>query len=112
MANLQDKGEKIYFTVGDIASQLNVNESLIRFWNKEFDKLLNPHRNKRGVRYFSKTDVETYGKIFHLVKERGYTLPGALEVLKNNTAVGDENFEVIKTLNTIKSFLIELKEKI
>ena len=112
MAKLQDKGEKLYFTVGDIASMLNVNESLIRFWNKEFVRLLNPHRNKRGVRYFSKEDVETYKKIYHLVKERGYTLPGALEVLKSNTAEGDENFEVIKTLQTIKSFLLELKEEI
>jgi DNA-binding transcriptional MerR regulator len=112
MVKLQDKGEKLYFTVGDIASMLNVNESLIRFWNKEFVLILNPHRNKRGVRYFSKSDVETYKKIYHLVKERGYTLPGALEVLKSNTAAGDENFEVIKTLQTIKSFLLELKEEI
>ena len=112
MANLTNKSEKIFFTVGEIASMYNVNESLVRFWNKEFDQILKPHRNKRGVRYFSKTDVETYGKIYHLVKERGYTLPGALEVLKDNTAVGDQNFEVIKTLTTIKNFLMELKEKI
>ena len=106
------KSEKIYFTVGDIASMLNVNESLIRFWNKEFDQLLNPHRNKRGVRFFTEKDVETYRKIYQLVKERGYTLPGALDVLKNNTAGGDGNFEVIKTLSTIRLFLLELKEKI
>jgi DNA-binding transcriptional MerR regulator len=112
MAKVQNKDGKIYFKVGDIADMLGVNESLIRFWNKEFDQILNPVRNKRGVRFFNKTDVETYEKIFHLVKERGYTLPGALEVLKNTTVVTDENFEVIKTLKTIKQFLIELKEEI
>ena len=53
-----------------------------------------------------------YGKIYHLVKERGYTLPGALEVLKSNTVVQDENFEVITTLKTIKHFLLELKDEI
>jgi DNA-binding transcriptional MerR regulator len=112
MAKAPEKGEKIYFTVGDIATMLNVNESLIRFWNKEFDQILKPHRNRRGVRYFTKNDVETYSKIYHLVKERGYTLPGALEVLKSNTIANDENFEVIKTLKTIRNFLLELREEI
>lgn len=112
MVKALNKSVKIYFTVGDVASMLNVNESLIRFWNKEFDQLLNPHRNKRGVRYFSEKDVETYRKIYQLVKERGYTLPGALDVLKSNTTANDENFEVIKTLSTIRQFLLELKEEI
>jgi DNA-binding transcriptional MerR regulator len=112
MIKAEEKGEKIYFTVGDIAIMLNVNESLIRFWNKEFDQLIKPHRNKRGVRHFSAKDVESYRKIYHLVKERGYTLPGALEVLKNGTLVNDDNFEVIKTLQTIRTFLLELREEI
>jgi len=112
MAKVQNKGEKIYFTVGDIAQKLSVNESLIRFWNKEFESILNPYRNKRGVRYFSKTDLETYEKIYHLVKDRGYTLPGALEVIKGGNGVQDEKFEVIRTLKTIKQFLLELKEEI
>jgi DNA-binding transcriptional MerR regulator len=112
MAKVLNKAEKIYFTVGDIATMLNVNESLVRFWNKEFDSILKPHRNKRGVRYFSTVDVETYKKIYHLVKERGYTLPGALDVLKFGPVTNNENFEVINTLKTIKQFLIELKEEI
>jgi DNA-binding transcriptional MerR regulator len=112
MAKTQIKGEKLYFTVGDIATLLDVNESLIRFWNKEFEPVLNPHRNKRGVRYFSKVDVETYQKIFHLVKERGYTLPGALDVLKYSNSMEDKDFEVIKTLQTIRTFLLELREEI
>ena len=112
MAKALEKDEKIYYTVGEIATMLNVNESLIRFWNKEFGQILNPQRNKRGVRHFTKKDVETYSKIYHLVKERGYTLPGALEVLKSNTIANDDNFEVIKTLKTIRNFLLELREEI
>jgi len=112
MAKRLNKGEKLYFTVGDIAGMLSVNESLIRFWNKEFDEILNPHRNKRGVRYFNNVDVETYKKIYHLVKERGYTLSGALDVLKSSTVVTDGNFEVINTLKTIRHFLTELKDEI
>ena len=112
MAKVQIKGEKLYFTVGYIATLLDVNESLVRFWNTEFEPVLNPHRNKRGVRFFSKADVETYQKIFHLVKERGYTLPGALDVLKYCTTMEDKDFEVIKTLQTIRTFLLELREEI
>ena len=112
MAKVQIKGEKIYFTVGDIAILLGVNDSLIRFWNTEFDSMLHPHRNKRGVRYFSKADVEMYQKIYHLVKERGYTLPGALDVLKYSSTMEDKDFEVIKTLQTIRTFLLELSEEI
>lgn len=112
MAKVQNQDGKIYFKVSDIAQKLSVNESLIRYWNTEFDEILYPIRNKRGVRFFSKTDVETYEKIYHLVKGRGYTLTGALEVLKNNTVVNDEKFEVVKTLKTIKHFLLELKHEI
>jgi DNA-binding transcriptional MerR regulator len=106
------KGEKLYYTVRDIATMLSENESLIRFWNKEFSDALKPHRNKRGVRYFSKEEVDIYKKIYFLVKERGYTIAGAREQLKNSTIETDENFEVINTLKTIRSFLVELKDEI
>ena len=81
------------------------------FWEKEFDTI-KPFKNKKGNRFYTQEDIDHIAMINHLVKERGYTLPGALEVLKDNTAVGDQNFEVIKTLTTIKNFLMELKEKI
>ncbi len=106
------KGEKLYYTVSDIATMLSENESLIRFWNKEFSEVLKPHRNKRGVRYFSKEEVEIYKKIYFLVRERGYTISGAREQLKNSTIETDENFEVINTLKTIRAFLVELKDEI
>ena len=62
---------------------LKVNTSLIRFWEKEFD-ILKPKKNKKGNRQFTKEDVKNYLLIFHLVKEKGYTLNGAKEILKNN----------------------------
>jgi DNA-binding transcriptional MerR regulator len=106
------KGEKLYYTVGDIAALLNESESLIRFWNKEFSDALKPFRNKRGVRYFSKEEVEIYKRIYFLVRDRGYTIAGAREALKNRSTETDENFEVIKTLKTIRAFLVELKDEI
>ncbi|NWJ50638.1 MAG: MerR family transcriptional regulator, partial [Bacteroidetes bacterium] len=101
------KGEKLYYTVGDLAAMLSENESLIRFWNKEFSEILKPHRNKRGVRYFSKEEVAIYKKIYFLVRERGFTISGAREQLKNSTIETDANFEVINTLKTIRAFLVE-----
>ncbi len=112
MVKAANKGEKLYYTVGEIAAMLNESESLIRFWNKEFKNALNPHRNKRGVRYFSKEEVEIYKRIYFLVRERGYTINGAREALKNSTTETDDNFEVIKTLKTIRAFLVELKDEI
>lgn len=112
MARLAKHVEKIYYTVGEIATLLNENESLIRFWNKEFSDALKPHRNKRGVRYFTLEEVEIYKRIYYLVREKGYTISGAREALKNSSPEADGNFEVIQTLKTIRAFLVELKDEI
>ena len=86
----------------------DVNISLIRYWEKEFD-CIKPYRNKKGNRFFTKKDVETFHLIFHLVKERGYTLAGAREKLKDNPEDMQRDHEIIKSLQQIKSFLLDLK---
>ena len=73
---------------------LNVNTSLIRFWEKEFD-ILKPKKNKKGNRQFTKEDVKNYYLIYHLVKERGYTLNGAKEVLKTSISRFNNFFIII-----------------
>jgi len=100
---------KIYFSIGEVAEMFNVNTSLIRFWEKEFD-IIKPQKNKKGNRLFTQEDIENFRIIFHLVKERGYTLQGAKEKLKDNKTETVDNVEIIKTLNNIKSFLLELKK--
>ena len=106
-----DKSAKIYYSIGEVASMLNVNTSLVRFWEKEFD-ILKPKKNKKGNRQFTKQDVKNCFLIYHLVKKRGYTLNGAKEVLKNNISdIKDQKMLVDKMIK-IKSFLLSLKEQL
>ena len=99
---------KLFYSIGEVAEMFNVNTSLIRFWEKEFN-IIKPKRNKKGNRLFSKADVDNFHIIFHLVKERGYTLDGAKEKLKVNKSDTTNQVEVIKTLEKLKTFLLEIK---
>ena len=101
--------EKLYYSIGEVAKTLNVNVSLVRFWEKEFD-ILQPKKNKKGNRMFTAADFENLKLIFHLVKERGFTLEGAKNKLKENKEDTINNFEIISRLKEIRSFLVELKE--
>jgi DNA-binding transcriptional MerR regulator len=85
-----------------------VNTSLIRFWEKEFD-IIKPQKNKKGNRLFTKEDIENFHLIYHLVKEKGMTLKGAKLKLRENREDTVHNFEVIQSLNNIKTMLLELK---
>ena len=89
----------------------DVNTSLIRFWEKEFD-IIKPKKNKKGNRMFTKQDVDNFHVIFHLVKERGFTLDGAKQKLKGNKEDTINNLEVIKALEKIKDFLLEVKSQL
>ncbi|MEI6124306.1 MAG: MerR family transcriptional regulator [Bacteroidota bacterium] len=102
------QAEKIYYSIGEVSKKFNVNPSLIRFWEKEFD-IIQPFRNKKGNRLFTKMDMENFYVIYHLVKERGFTLQGAKDKMNENKADTVDNVEVVASLNKIKDFLIELK---
>ena len=73
---------KLYYTIGEVAEMFNVNTSLIRFWEKEFT-IIQPKKNKKGNRLFTPKDILNFNKIYHLVKEQGFTLEGAKNALKN-----------------------------
>lgn len=103
--------DKLYYSIGEVAEMFNVNTSLIRFWEKEFD-IIKPKKNKKGNRLFTKQDIENFHLIFHLVKERGFTLEGAKNKLKSSKKETTDNFELIQKLKKIKSFLLELKEEL
>lgn len=103
--------EKIYYTIGEVAKMFEVNTSLIRFWEKEFD-IIQPFRNKKGNRLFTKADVDNFYIIYHLVKERGFTLQGAKDKMKENKVDTINNVEVVASLNKIRDFLLELKEEL
>ena len=75
--------EKLYFTIGEVAQMFNVNTSHIRFWSKEFE-VIRPATNKKGNRLYTQSDLENFKKIYHLVKEKGFTLKGAKSELKDS----------------------------
>ena len=111
MLKTNRKIEKLFYSIGEVALLFDVNASLIRFWEKEFD-ILNPKKNKKGNRLFTPKDIENIKLIYHLVKERGYTLQGARDKLKDNRDEVVNKVELFGSLNQIKGFLLDLKEHI
>jgi len=103
--------EKVYFTIGEVADEFNVATSLIRFWESEFS-ILSPKKNKKGNRQFTKSDIEKLRLIYHLVKERGFTLQGAKDMLENDPDELQDKMEMIASLHSVKEFLIKLKEEL
>ncbi len=98
---------KMYYPIGTVAGMFNVNQSLIRFWENEFD-ILKPKKNGKGDRLFRPEDVKNLKLIYHLLRERKYTIEGAKDFLKKNRKAA-ENFAMIESLKKLKSFLNELK---
>lgn len=102
---------KLYYTMGEVTEMFQVNASQIRFYEREFE-VLQPKKNKKGNRLFSPADVENLKIIFHLVKEKGYTLQGAKEYIKNNRSELKENQRVIDSLEKLKKFLLEVRDQL
>jgi len=103
--------EKRYYSIGELAKAFDVNASLIRFWDKEFD-VLKPKKNAKGNRMFTPEDVKNLQLIYHLVKERGFTLEGAKVHLKGGQKKTMDTFEIIRKLEAIKTQLINIKNEL
>ena len=99
---------KLYYSIGEVSKAFGVNASLIRFWDGEFD-ILKPKKNAKGNRKFSPQDIKNLKLIYHLVKERGFTLEGAKTHLKENQKKTLNKFEIITKLERIKNELIKFK---
>lgn len=106
--HLELSSEKIYFSIGELAKAFDVNASLIRFWDKEFD-ILKPKKNAKGNRQFTQDDVKNLKLIYHLVKERGFTLDGAKTHLKEGQKKTLDKFEIISKLESVKAQLLRIK---
>ncbi|MGJ5642132.1 MerR family transcriptional regulator [Formosa sp. S-31] len=106
-----DLPEKRYYGIGEVAKAFNVNASLIRFWEKEFD-VLKPKKNAKGNRKFTPEDIKNLKLIYHLVKERGFTLDGAKIHLKEEKQKTLSNFDIINKLEEIKNQLIKIKNQL
>ena len=103
--------EKTYYTINEVAEMFNVNDSLLRYWEKEFTQI-KPYKNKKGDRRFTRQDIETIRKIYILTKEKGYTLQGAKDVLKQDKKEENTNKEVVKRLKKLKERLLEIQESL
>lgn len=97
--------EKLYYTIGEVSQELDVNTSLVRFWAGKFPEFIKPARNKKGNRLFTARDMANFKVIYYLVKERGMTLEGAAKRMKDNITGEDKRIEVITRLTAIKEKL-------
>lgn len=103
--------KKLYYSIGEVANAFNVNASLIRFWEKEF-KVLKPKKNAKGNRLFTPEDIKNLEIIYHLVKERGYTLDGAKTHLKERKQEALDSYDIIRKLESIKAGLLAIKNQL
>jgi DNA-binding transcriptional MerR regulator len=101
---------KQYYTMGEVSEMFKVNQSLLRYWETEFD-ILQPRKNKKGDRYFRPVDIKNLHLIYHLLRQKKYTIEGARDFLRKNKKAR-ERFEVIERLEQIKSFLLEWKAQL
>jgi len=99
--------QKQYYSIGEVAKWFNVNQSLIRYWETEFD-ILEPRKNRKGDRFFRPVDVKNLLLIHDLLRRRKFTIEGAKDYLKNNKRA-EEKFAMILSLEKIKTFFLELK---
>lgn len=111
MSMQDDEITKLYYSIGEVSEMFDVSKSLIRFWESEFD-ILKPHKNSKGDRRFTQKNLDQFKIIYHLVKERGFTLEGAKREIKNNKDSLIKKNEMLKSLTDIKGFLEKLKENL
>lgn len=110
MAYKEKEIEKLYYSIGEVAEIFTVAPSLIRFWESEFD-IIKPKKNRKGNRQFTKEDIDNVRTIYHLVKEKGFTLQGAKEMLRNDSQAVKDKMEMLDSLRNVRKFLAELREK-
>ncbi len=102
--------EKLYYSISEVSEMLSVSQSLLRFWETEFD-CIKPYKNKKGNRNYTQKDIEILRKIYYLTKECGFTLEGAKEQMRKKNDL-NEKTQIIDSLTKIRNFLQELKEEL
>jgi len=110
MSMRTDEITKLYYSIGEISEMFSVSKSLIRFWETEFD-LLKPHKNSKGDRRFTQQNIDQFRTIYHLVKERGFTLDGAKREIKMNKDYLVKKLHAINTLTKVRGALAKMIEE-
>ena len=105
----KEKPQKLYFSISEVAQLFNVNESTLRFLEKEFD-IIQPRKTRNGTRYYKQEDIDNVRVVYHLVKEQGMKLAGARQKLKDNREGAIRQAELVNRLQQIKEELIGLRD--
>jgi len=105
------KEGKLYYSISEVSNHFEVAPSLLRYWETEFNTL-KPKRNTKGTRFYTTKDIDEIARIYLLVKEKGYTLQGAKDKIKTDKRSVDSNVEIVEKLQSIKSFLVQLKQEL
>ncbi|MBQ8888170.1 MAG: MerR family transcriptional regulator [Bacteroidaceae bacterium] len=111
MAYNPNKELKLYYSIGEVAKMFNVNESLLRYWEKEFP-MISPRKAGGNIRQYRKEDIENIRLVYHLVKEKGMTLQGAKQRLKVNKEQTEQTSEVVDRLKLIREELVKLRKSL
>ena len=102
---------KLLYSMGEVTEMLDVNPSLIRYWESKFD-CIRPHKNKKGNRMFTPSDVENLKLIYHLVKEKGMTLEGANRTMKRRGGKVKHEVSILERLQNIRAMLVEVRDSL
>ena len=110
MAYKENKNLKLYYSIGEVAAMFKVSETLLRYWEKEFPTLITPRKSGRQIRQYTEENIEQVRLIYHLVKERGMTLPGARQRLRNNKEATLRSYEIVDRLKSIREELLAMRD--
>ena len=112
MAYNANKDLKLYYSISEVARMFDVNESLLRYWEKEFPTIITPKKAGGNIRQYRKEDNENIRLVYHLVKEKGMTLQGAKQRLKVNKERTVQTAEVVERLKQIREELVKLRKSL
>jgi len=107
----EPKIEKVYYSIGEVAEMFEVNPSLIRYWESQFENI-NPRKSAGGKRHYMLKDIEQIHLVYHLVKEKGMTLTGAQQKLKDNRNDTESNHQIVKKLQQIRDLLTGMRDEL
>lgn len=108
---MQEKDSKLYYSIKEVAAMFNVNESLLRYWEKKFG-IIKPRKNAKNTRFYKKEDIEAVKMVYYLVKERGMTLDGAAKIIERNKKDVSARIKITEKLNNIKQELLEIRKSL
>jgi len=111
MDEQNEKKEKLFYSIGEVAAMLDEQTSAVRYWENEFD-IIKPRKNKKGNRMFSPQDLENLKIIHYLLKEKGMTIAGAKKKMAENPGDVKKNHEVIRSLQEIRKLLVKIRDDI